>query len=120
MAPVSATTPGFDPNTTCTPQAVPEIAAQQDQPGRGISPTGTTTLPPSSYVAKHLDDDELVATTGPTNLEVCRHGPLPNPRRLANQPPAAQSLQGISTIAWGCHSAAPATPGRRPPPTTQL
>ena len=120
MAPVSATTPGFDPNTTCTPQAVPEIAAQQDQPGRGISPTGTTTLPPSSYVAKHLDDDDLVATTGPTNREVRRHGPTDTPRRVAIRPPAAQSLKGISTIAWGCHSAAPATPGRRLPPTTQL
>ena len=66
--------------------------------------------------AKFLDEDELVATTGPTNLQVCRHGP----RHFAHQPPAAQSLKGISPIAWGCHSAAPATPGHRPPPTTQL
>ena len=66
--------------------------------------------------AKSLDEDELVATTGPTNLQVCRHGP----RHFAHQPPAAQSLKGISPIAWGCHSAAPATPGHRPPRTTQL
>jgi len=32
----------------------------------------------------------------------------------------AQSLQGISTIAWGCQSAAPATPGCRPPHSAQL
>ena len=43
------------------------------------------------------------------------------PRAISNSDPrAAQSLKGISTIAWGCHSAAPATPGHRPPPTTQL
>ena len=35
-------------------------------------------------------------------------------------PRTAQSLQGISTVAWGCHSAAPATPGHRPPPTIQF
>jgi hypothetical protein len=44
----------------------------------------------------------------------------PTPRRFARGPPAAQSLKGISPIAWGCHSAAPATPGHRPPHTTQL
>ena len=32
----------------------------------------------------------------------------------------AQSLKGISTIAWGCHSAAPATPGQRLPTSAQL
>jgi hypothetical protein len=68
----------------------------------------------------HPDDDELVATTGPTNQKVRRHGPTDTPRRFALRPPAAQSLKGISTIAWGCHSAAPATPGHRFPPTTQL
>jgi hypothetical protein len=66
--------------------------------------------------AKSLDEDELVATTGPTNLQVCRHGP----RHFAHQPLAAKSLKGISPIAWGCYSAALATPGHRPPRTTQL
>jgi hypothetical protein len=42
------------------------------------------------------------------------------PRRQTPTGLHAQSLQGISTIAWGCHSAAPATPGDRPPTSAQL
>jgi hypothetical protein len=66
--------------------------------------------------SNHKAVTSSIAIVRPTNLKVCRHVP----RRLAHQPSPAQSLKGISTIAWGCHSAAPATPGHRPPPTTQL
>jgi hypothetical protein len=41
---------------------------------------------------------------------------VPQPERAR----VAQSLQGISTRAWGCQSAAPATPGYRPPHSGQL
>ena len=76
---------------------------------RGVG-LGSECLTPE-VTAQDLDEAELVATTGPTNLEVRRHSPVPNPRRFARRPPAAQSLRGISTRAWGCPSAASATPG---------
>jgi hypothetical protein len=51
------------------------------------------------------------------------HGPSPGLDIGVPQPErarVAQSLQGISTRAWGCQSAAPATPGCRPPHSGQL
>ena len=69
----------------------------------GSRPTSVSGCP-----AQDLDEDERVATTGPTNLEVRRHGPVSNPPRFART-----ITQGISTRAWVCPSAAPASPGHR-------
>jgi len=53
----------------------------------------------------HVESRKRPATSNPG------YGPS---RRMPKTSLHAQSLKGISTIAWGCHSAAPATPGRRP------
>jgi hypothetical protein len=90
-------------------------------------PTRTTparTIPAGDFYHR-LD----VLSASPNNNEPGSHNPcrgfLSSPGRVIGVPQqqrarVAQSLQGISTIAWGCHSAAPATPGCRAPNSTQL
>ena len=105
----------------------------------------------SACEANDRDEDDLVTTTVPTNLEVRRHVrgvglwpavPRKPPDRSTSlsrrrlhlfdrqtwrfvstsrvvshtNPRTTQSLKGISPRAWGCHSAAPSTPGQRPHP----
>jgi len=59
----------------------------------------------------HVESRKRPATSNPG------YGPS---RRMPKTSLHAQSLKGISTIAWGCRSAAPATPGSRSPISTQL
>jgi hypothetical protein len=71
----------------------------------------------AEVTAQYLDEAELVATTGPTNREVRRHGPAATPRRFARQPLAPGTTDPGRGPEGRRGSSAATTPGQCPPTT---
>ena len=119
--------------TSSVNTAAPRTRSSPENP-RGHSPQETSALPIKNEPLRTIPAGDFyhrldVLSASPNNNEHGSHNPCrgftPSPGMNIGvpqheRPPPAQSLQGISTIAWGCHSAAPATPGCRPPHSAQL